>query len=176
MLLCPRRPTMKLKWRRLLISPFYTVFHLCLVGIWWINSLRFVFFYLAYCEKEGVPKPSFFHELVEEEPGGSKKFKVWAEKESQRFELQTLFRTIEEGQERLAKRVLLREQKLATKQEAIWTKRYIRIYIKFTEVFSDLLPTSFVLPFRFESLLLQKVIVLDEAACFQRVENITQVL
>lgn len=110
---------MKLKRRRLLISPFYTVFHLCLVGIWWINSLRFVFFYLAYCEKEGVPKPSFFHELVEEEPGGSKKFKVWAEKESQRFELQTLFRTIEEGQERLAKRVLLREQKLATKQEAI---------------------------------------------------------
>jgi hypothetical protein len=66
-----------------------------------------------------VPKPSFFHELVEEEPGGSKKYKVWAEKELQRFELQTLFLTIEEGQERLAKRVLLREQKLATKLEAI---------------------------------------------------------
>ena len=66
-----------------------------------------------------MPKPSFFYELVEEkEPGGSKKYKVWAEKESQRFELQTLFLTFEEGQERLAKRVLLREQKLATKQEA----------------------------------------------------------
>jgi len=58
--------------------------------------------------------------LVEEKEGlgGSKKYKVWAEKESQRFELQSLFLTIEEGQERLAKRVLLREQKLATKQEA----------------------------------------------------------
>ena len=77
-------------------------------------------FCIAYCEKEGVPKPSFFHELVEEEPGGSKKYKVWAEKESQRFELQTLFLTYEEGQERLAKRVLLREQKLAAKQEAVW--------------------------------------------------------
>ena len=67
-----------------------------------------------------MPKPSFFHELVEEEEesGGSKKYKVWAEKESQRFELQTLFLTVEEGQERLAKRVLLREQKLATKKEA----------------------------------------------------------
>jgi len=82
----------------------------------------------AYCEKESVPKPSFFHELVEEEPGGSKKYKVWAEKESQRFELQALFLTVEEGQERLAKRVLLREQKLATKKETIWTKRYIRLY------------------------------------------------
>ena len=59
-----------------------------------------------------MPKPSFFYELVEEkESGGSKKYKVWAEKESQRFELQTLFLTFEEGQERLAKRVfkLLRE-------------------------------------------------------------------
>ena len=73
---------------------------------------------LAYCEKKGVPKPSFFYELVEEESSGLKKYKVWAEKESQRFELQTLFLTFEEGQERLAKRVLLREQKLATKQEA----------------------------------------------------------
>jgi hypothetical protein len=77
-----------------------------------------IFFYLAFCEKEGVPKPSFFYELVEEESSGLKKYKVWAEKESQRFELQTLFLTVEEGQERLAKRVLLREQKLATKQEA----------------------------------------------------------
>jgi hypothetical protein len=77
------------------------------------------FFSIAYCEKEGVPKPSFFYELVEEEePGGLKKYKVWAENESQRFELQTLFLTFEEGQERLAKRVLLREQKLATKKEA----------------------------------------------------------
>ena len=65
-----------------------------------------------------MPKPSFFYELVEEESSGLKKYKVWAEKESQRFELQTLFLTFEEGQERLAKRVLLREQKLATKQEA----------------------------------------------------------
>ena len=40
------------------------------------------------------------------ESGSSKKYKVWAEKESQRFELQTLFLTFEEGQE---KRVLLRE-------------------------------------------------------------------
>ena len=55
--------------------------------------------------------------MVEEEPGGSKKYRVWAEKESQRFELQTLFITIEDGQERLAKRVLLREQKLATTKE-----------------------------------------------------------
>jgi hypothetical protein len=56
-----------------------------------------------------VPRPSFFYELVEEESGGSKKYKVWAEKESQRLELQTLFLTIEEGQERLAKQVLLWE-------------------------------------------------------------------
>lgn len=81
----------------------------------------FGFLYIAYCEKEGVPKPSFFHELVEES-GGSKKYKVWAEKESQRFELQTLFLTIEEGQERLAKQVLLRElrskkTKLAAKND-----------------------------------------------------------
>jgi hypothetical protein len=80
--------------------------------------ITLLIFYIAYCEKEGVPKPSFFYELVEEESSGLKKYKVWAEKESQRFEIQTLFLTIEEGQERLAKQVLLREQKLATKQEA----------------------------------------------------------
>lgn len=64
---------------------------------------------LAYCEKERVQRPSFFYELVEEPEGGSKKYKVWAEKESQRLELQTLFLTIEEGRERLAKQVLLWE-------------------------------------------------------------------
>jgi hypothetical protein len=57
-----------------------------------------------------VQRPSFFYELVEaaesESGGGSKKYKVWAEKESQRLELQTLFLTVEEGQERLAKQVL----------------------------------------------------------------------
>lgn len=66
-----------------------------------------------------MPKPTFFHELMEEEPSGLRKYKIWAEKERQRFELQMLFPTVEEGQERLARRVLLREQKLAaTKQEA----------------------------------------------------------
>jgi len=73
-----------------------------------------------------MSKPSFFYELVEETGGsgdGLKKYKVWAEKESERFELQTLFLTVEEGRERLAKQILLRElrskkTKLATRQEA----------------------------------------------------------
>ncbi|KAF8804026.1 hypothetical protein BYT27DRAFT_6705729 [Phlegmacium glaucopus] len=70
---------------------------------------------LAYCEKEGVQRPSFFYELVEES-GGSKKYKVWAEKASQRLELQTQFLTIEEGQERLAKQVLLWELRSPVKK------------------------------------------------------------
>ena len=75
--------------------------------------------FLAYCEKGGIQRPSFFYELVEEseERGGSKKYKVWAEKESQRLELQTLFLTIEEGQERLAKQVLLWELRSNTKEK-----------------------------------------------------------
>lgn len=60
-----------------------------------------------------MPKPSFFYELVKEESTGLTKYKVWAEKEAQRFELQSIFHTFEEGQEKLAKRVLQREQKLA---------------------------------------------------------------
>lgn len=55
-----------------------------------------------------MQRPSFFYQLIEES-GGSKKYKVWAEKDSQRLELQTLFLTFEEGQDRLAKQVLLRE-------------------------------------------------------------------
>lgn len=96
---------MKLK-ARLLISPFYTVFHLRPSNLVNKNADN-DFEFLAYCEKEGVPRPSFFYEVVEEESGDSKKYKVWAEKESQRLELQTLFPTIEEGRERLAKQVLL---------------------------------------------------------------------
>lgn len=69
-----------------------------------------------------MQRPSFFYELVEEEEsGGSKKYKIWAEKESQRLELQTLFLTIEEGQERLAKQVLLWE--LRSKKTEVATKK-----------------------------------------------------
>jgi hypothetical protein len=68
-----------------------------------------------------VQRPSFFYELVEEQSGGSQKYKIWAEKESQRFELQTLFLTIEEGQERLAKQVLLWE--LRSKKNEVANKK-----------------------------------------------------
>ena len=62
-----------------------------------------------------MKRPSFFYKLIEES-GGSKKYKIWAEKESLRLELQTLFLTIEEGQERLAKQVLLWELRSESKR------------------------------------------------------------
>ena len=68
-----------------------------------------------------MTRPSFFYELVEES-GGSKKYKVWAEKESQRLELQTLFLTIEEGRERLAKQVLLWELRSKKNEVNLATK------------------------------------------------------
>ncbi|CAA7271260.1 unnamed protein product [Cyclocybe aegerita] len=58
-----------------------------------------------FCRKEGLPKPRFMCEQVEDKDG-AKKYKVWAEKDDQRLELQTLFSSFEEGQERLSKRVL----------------------------------------------------------------------
>jgi len=45
-------------------------------------------------------------EIVKDPQDGEKKFMVWAEKNSQRLELPTLFTNFEDGRERLAKRVL----------------------------------------------------------------------
>jgi hypothetical protein len=58
-----------------------------------------------YCQKRGIASPQFMFEAVKEKDG-AKQIKVWAEQNSQRFELPTLFSTYEDGRERLAKRVL----------------------------------------------------------------------
>ncbi|KAF8966150.1 hypothetical protein BDZ97DRAFT_1809769 [Flammula alnicola] len=58
-----------------------------------------------FCEKEKIPRPAFFYEVIEEKDG-AKKYTVWAEKDSQRLELQNHFSSVEEGYEKLSKRVL----------------------------------------------------------------------
>lgn len=66
-------------------------------------------FFSAFCAKEKISKPHFFHEVV---PGSenAKKYKVWAEKDSQRLELPNQFSSVEEGYEKLSKRVLIWER------------------------------------------------------------------
>ncbi|KIM44278.1 hypothetical protein M413DRAFT_443298, partial [Hebeloma cylindrosporum] len=58
-----------------------------------------------FCEQNKIPRPTFYHEDVQGKDG-SKKYAVWAEKDAHRLEIQNHFSSIEEGYEKLSKRVL----------------------------------------------------------------------
>ncbi len=60
---------------------------------------------IEYCRKRSIARPQFMFEAVKDKDG-AKQIKVWAEQNSQRFELPTLFSNYEDGREKLAKRVL----------------------------------------------------------------------
>ena len=62
-------------------------------------------FLIEFCEQNKIPRPTFYHEAVQGNEG-SKKYAVWAEKEAHRLEIQNHFSSIEEGYEKLSKRVL----------------------------------------------------------------------
>jgi hypothetical protein len=63
------------------------------------------FYQTEFCVKESIPTPKFFYEAVEETDGKTK-YKVWAEKDSHRLELQNRFDSVDVGYEKLSKKVL----------------------------------------------------------------------
>ncbi|KAF9476137.1 hypothetical protein BDN70DRAFT_995885 [Pholiota conissans] len=67
-----------------------------------------------FCEEQKIARPAFFSEVVQGNDK-EKKYTVWAEKESQRLELPNRFATVEEGYEKLAKRVLAWERQKLSK-------------------------------------------------------------
>jgi hypothetical protein len=70
-----------------------------------IFSLVLLTFLTEFCEQNKIPRPIFYHESIEGIEG-SKKYAVWAEKDAHRLEIQNHFSSIEEGYEKLSKRVL----------------------------------------------------------------------
>ena len=70
-----------------------------------IFSLVLLTFLAEFCEQNKIPRPIFYHESIEGKEG-SKKYAVWAEKDAHRLEIQNHFSSIEEGYEKLSKRVL----------------------------------------------------------------------
>ena len=60
---------------------------------------------VEFCEKNKTPRPTFYHETVQGNDGNNK-YAVWAEKDAHRLEIQNHFSSIEEGYEKLSKRVL----------------------------------------------------------------------
>lgn len=78
--------------------------HIKLCG--YLSMLTHTFFLAEFCTKQKMPQPSFYYQVVKRIEGDGIAYKVWAEKDAQRLELPSPFLTIEEGCEKLAKRVM----------------------------------------------------------------------
>ncbi|KAF9039264.1 hypothetical protein BJ165DRAFT_1596745 [Panaeolus papilionaceus] len=58
-----------------------------------------------FCEAHQIKPPTFYDQLLEDKEG-NKRYKIWAIKDAQRLELQSLFENVEDGRERLSKKIL----------------------------------------------------------------------
>lgn len=63
-------------------------------------------FIIDYCADEHLPRPEYSHKIVNE--NGRDMFKVWVVLGKEKLELPTVFHSVNEGKQRLAKQVLQR--------------------------------------------------------------------
>ncbi|PPR02679.1 hypothetical protein CVT24_002101 [Panaeolus cyanescens] len=63
-----------------------------------------------FCQTHQIKPPTFYDQLFEDNDG-RKRYKIWAIKDAQRLELHSLFENVEDGRERLSKKILNYEQK-----------------------------------------------------------------
>lgn len=63
-------------------------------------------FIIDYCADEHMPRPEYSHNIVSEK--GRDMYKVWVVLGKEKLELPTLFHSLNEGKQRLAKQVLQR--------------------------------------------------------------------
>jgi hypothetical protein len=66
---------------------------------------------IEYCKVHGYPFPRFFHALDDSENayglgGAAARYKVWVVLGEERLELPTTYAVIEEGEEKMARKVL----------------------------------------------------------------------